>query len=35
VRALERVFGEVRVEPVTFFNDLVHEEVTDWIFLAR
>ena len=35
VRALERVFGDVRVEPVTFFNDLVHEEVTDWIFLAR
>lgn len=33
--ALERVFREVRVEPVTVFNDLVREEQTDWLFLAR
>lgn len=33
--ALRRVFREVRVEPVTVFNDLVHEEQTDWLFLAR
>jgi hypothetical protein len=25
----------VRVEPVTFFNDLVDEERTDWLFFAR
>lgn len=35
LQALSTVFGEVRAEPVTFFNDLVHEETTDWIFLAR
>lgn len=34
-RALEQTFDEVRVEPVTFRNDLVEETVTDWIFLAR
>lgn len=34
-RALREVFGEVRVEPVTFFNDLVDEETTDWLFFAR
>jgi spermidine synthase len=34
-RALREVFGEVRVEPVTFFNELVHEENTDWLFFAR
>jgi spermidine synthase len=34
-RALERSFDEVRVEGVTFHNDLVDETVTDWIFLAR
>ncbi|HUE97395.1 MAG TPA: hypothetical protein VMN39_12100, partial [Longimicrobiaceae bacterium] len=33
--ALRRVFDEVRVEPVTFFNDLVEEETTDWLFFAR
>ncbi|HEX6990128.1 MAG TPA: spermidine synthase [Bacillota bacterium] len=33
--ALRRVFPEVRVEPVTVFNDLVREEQTDWLFLAR
>ncbi len=34
-RALERTFDEVRVEPVTFYNDLVEEESTDWLFFAR
>jgi spermidine synthase len=34
-RALEQSFDEVRVESVTFRNDLVDEVVTDWIFLAR
>jgi spermidine synthase len=34
-RALREVFDEVRVEPVTFFNELVDEETTDWLFFAR
>lgn len=34
-RALENVFEDVRVEPVTYFNDLVDEERTDWLFFAR
>jgi spermidine synthase len=34
-RALEQNFDEVRVEAVTFHNDLVDETITDWIFLAR
>lgn len=34
-RALREVFREVRVEPVTFFNELVDEETTDWLFFAR
>ncbi len=33
--ALRKVFREVRVEPVTFFNDLINEETTDWLFFAR
>ncbi|MQA89808.1 MAG: spermidine synthase [Gemmatimonas sp.] len=33
--ALDQVFREVRVEPITYFNDLVDENTTDWIFLAR
>jgi len=33
--ALGRVFQEVRVEPVTFFNPLIDEEATDWLFFAR
>lgn len=32
--ALRHVFAEVRVEPVTFTNDLVGEEQTDWLFFA-
>lgn len=34
-RALEVVFEEVRREPVTYFNALVDEERTDWLFFAR
>ncbi len=33
--ALREVFREVRIEPVTFVNDLVDEEMTDWLFFAR
>lgn len=32
---LRAVFSEVRVEPVTFTNLLIDQELTDWIFLAR
>lgn len=34
-RSLRKVFEEVRVEPVTFWNELVEEETTDWLFFAR
>ncbi|MEX2572507.1 MAG: spermidine synthase [Gemmatimonadota bacterium] len=34
-RAMREVFDEVRVEPVTFFNDLIDEETTDWLFFGR
>jgi spermidine synthase len=34
-RALRAAFGEVRVEPVTFHNELVDLETTDWLFFAR
>ncbi|MFW6089179.1 MAG: spermidine synthase [Gemmatimonadota bacterium] len=33
-RALETVFGDVRVEPVSYYNDLVDEAHTDWLFFA-
>jgi spermidine synthase len=33
--ALHEVFREVRIEPVTFVNDLIDEETTDWLFFAR
>ena len=33
--ALREVFREVRIEPVTFVNDLLDEETTDWLFFAR
>jgi spermidine synthase len=33
--ALRQVFWEVRVEPVTFFNELIDEQTTDWLFFAR
>lgn len=34
-KVLEGAFREVRVEPVTFHNHLIHRDSTDWIFLAR
>lgn len=33
--ALREVFRDVRIEPVTFFNGLIDEETTDWLFFAR
>ena len=33
--ALDRVFSEVRVEPVRFRNELFDEEETNWLFFAR
>lgn len=33
--ALGEVFTEVRVEPVTYVNEIIGEEVTDWLFFAR
>lgn len=32
---MERVFDEVHVEQVTVWNDLIHEETTDWLFFGR
>jgi len=32
---LRRVFGEVRVERLTFPNPAIEEEETNWLFLAR
>ncbi|HAH47749.1 MAG TPA: hypothetical protein DCM07_23410 [Planctomycetaceae bacterium] len=26
------VFREIRIEPVTFFNNLLNVELTDWLF---
>ncbi len=34
-RLLRRVFGEVRVERVTFENPVIGQEETNWLFLAR
>lgn len=33
--ALHDTFDEVRIAPVTFWNELVEEESTDWLFFAR
>ena len=33
--ALRCVFDEVRVEPITFENDLIDETTSDWLFFAR
>jgi len=33
--ALHEVFTEVRVEPVTYDNQLINEQRTDWLFFAR
>ncbi|QDT28006.1 Spermidine synthase [Gimesia panareensis] len=35
VDALHEVFREVRIEPVTVFNNLINEQQTDWLFFAR
>ena len=32
---LERVFGEVRIERLTFRNPVIEEEEVNWLFLAR
>jgi spermidine synthase len=34
-RALKRVFGNVDVDTVTYFNTMVEESCTDWLFFAR
>lgn len=33
--SLHRVFSEVRIEAVTFSNNLIGKEQTDWLFFAR
>ena len=33
--ALREVFEEVHVEPVTYDNQLINEQQTDWLFFAR
>jgi len=33
--ALRRVFGEVRVEPVSFYNPIAEEDESNWLFFAR
>jgi hypothetical protein len=33
--AMRDVFGDVCAEPITVENDLVDEEQTDWLFIAR
>jgi spermidine synthase len=33
--AMREVFGEVRLEPVTFLNDVIDYESTDWLFFGR
>ncbi len=33
--ALHEVFEEVRVEPVTYDNRLIDQQLTDWLFFAR
>lgn len=35
LEALGKVFSEVRVEPVTYFNEFIDDEITDWLFFAR
>ena len=33
--ALGKVFGEVKIQPITYDNELVDEKPTDWLFFAR
>ncbi|QDT89931.1 spermidine synthase family protein [Gimesia algae] len=35
VDALQKVFREVRIEPITVFNNLINVQQTDWLFFAR
>ena len=35
VEALRATFTNVEAIPVTYENDLVDEELTDWLFIAR
>jgi hypothetical protein len=35
VEALHSAFDVIEVVPVRYINDLVDEEHTDWLFLAR
>lgn len=34
-RALRDAFDDVRIEPVAFYNELVDEETTDWVYFGR
>ena len=33
--ALRAVFPQVLVKPVTYYNELIDEQLTDWLFFAR
>ena len=33
--AMRDVFGDVRVEPVSYDNEMIDERRTDWLFFAR
>ena len=33
--ALQSVFSQVIVKPVSHYNDLIDEQLTDWLFIAR
>lgn len=33
--AMREVFDDVRIEPIHYDNQLVHEQRTDWLFFAR
>jgi spermidine synthase len=33
--ALHAVFDHVRIEPITYDNQLIHQQQTDWLFFAR
>ena len=33
--ALHEVFADVRVEPITHYNELIDQQHTDWLFFAR
>lgn len=33
--AMQQVFGDVEARPITYFNQHVHEEFTDWLYLGR